>query len=140
MGLNLKKLLGVQVDKVVDSIGNTIDKIVTNKEEKLTLRNELTKTLMDFNTTIVNAQKEVILAEATGNKLQRIWRPLVMLTFAAVVVLAVFMDVKLNDVPDQFWNLLKIGIGGYVAGRTLEKTTDIATSNMDISFKREKNK
>ena len=115
----LKKLFSDGAEKLVTSVGDAIDKNVTSKEEKLTLRNELSKILLDFNSTIVSAQKEIIVAEATGNKLQRIWRPLVMLVFAGIVVLATFVDVRLDEVPEDFWNLLKIGIGGYVAGRTL---------------------
>ena len=40
-------ILSGGVDKVVDSVGNAVDKIVTSDEERLILKNELTKIQLD---------------------------------------------------------------------------------------------
>jgi hypothetical protein len=31
-----------------------------------------------------------------------------------------------RDLPPEFWNLLTVGLGGYVGGRSLEKIADAA--------------
>lgn len=43
MSFNINSLLSGGVDKIVDSVGNAIDKLVTSDEEKLQLKNQLAK-------------------------------------------------------------------------------------------------
>jgi len=70
-------------------------------------------------------QTEIIVAEAKGNWLQRSWRPILMLAFGFIVIYVKFVaplfDLKIPELENEFWNLLQIGIGGYVIGRTGEK-------------------
>jgi hypothetical protein len=48
-----------------------------------------------------------------------------MLAFGFIVIyvkfLAPLFDFKIPELENEFWNLLQIGIGGYVIGRTGEK-------------------
>ncbi len=44
-----------------------------------------------------------------------------MLAFAAVVILGVFIDIPLLNNNSPFWELLQLGMGGYVIGRSAEK-------------------
>jgi len=70
-------------------------------------------------------QTEIIVAEAKGNWIQRSWRPILMLAFGFIVIyvkfLAPLFDLTIPELENEFWNLLQIGIGGYVIGRTGEK-------------------
>ena len=70
-------------------------------------------------------QSEIIIAEAQGNWLQRSWRPVLMLSFGFIVIYVKFFaplfDLTTPPLEDEFWNLLQLGIGGYVIGRTGEK-------------------
>jgi hypothetical protein len=70
-------------------------------------------------------QTDIIIAEAKGNWMQRSWRPLLMLAFGFIVIYVKFIGPLFNlPIPEleiEFWDLLKIGIGGYVVGRTGEK-------------------
>ena len=59
--------------------------------------------------------------EAQGNWLQKSWRPLVTLCFTFIILLGVF--IPLLDDNSEFWNLLEIGLGGYIIGRSVEKVT-----------------
>ena len=68
-------------------------------------------------------QTAVVKGETDGNWLQRSWRPLVMLSFAGIVVVGVLFDLPLLAENSRLWDLLEIGIGGYVVGRSLEKMT-----------------
>ena len=80
-------------------------------------------------------QTEIILAEAKGNWLQRSWRPILMLAFGFIVIyvkfLAPLFDLKIPELENEFWNLLQLGIGGYVIGRSAEKISQ----NIHISKK-----
>jgi preprotein translocase subunit SecF len=116
---------------LVDKIGDAFDKNFTNKEEKLQAKNELLAEANKLVTKVLDAQKEILLSETTGNKLQRSWRPLVMLAFAFIVVYSFFIQpaffpnaVNISEtLPADFWGLLKIGLGGYVIGRSAEKVS-----------------
>jgi len=132
----LGKLLSGGVKEALDSVGKVFDKNFTSKEEKLKAKAEITKIVTDFATSTIEAQKQIIIAEASGNWLQKSWRPLLMLVFAGIVVVSTFYDVHLNEVPVEFWGLLKIGVGGYVGGRSIEKVF----SKMDVSIGRKDKK
>jgi len=73
----------------------------------------------------------IIIAEAQGGSwLQRNWRPVTMLVFVAIIannyILFPYLSllggpaVKL-EIPPDMWGLLKLGIGGYIVGRSAEK-------------------
>lgn len=58
------------------------------------------------------------------------WRPITMLCFVAIIVnnyilvpyLSLLFDTGIElDIPPDMWELLKLGIGGYVVGRSAEK-------------------
>ena len=116
-------------EKLVGSVGEAFDKNFTNKEEqievKVKLLNEVNKLVLETQ----KAQLELISLEATGNKLQRSWRPIVMLCFAGIVIYAFFVQPAFftdavevrSELPEEFWDLLKIGMGGYIIGRSGEK-------------------
>jgi len=46
-----------------------------------------------------------------------------MLTFLVLVVLDAFAVLP-NPIAEDMWDLLKIGLGGYVVGRSAEKIVD----------------
>lgn len=105
-----------------------VDELHTSDEEKLTLKAEITKIenqfagkLLEYHTKLLDAQSTIITAEANGQStLQRIWRPLSMLVFLFLIVADSFgwLHFRLND---EAWGLFKIGLGGYVIGRSGEK-------------------
>jgi hypothetical protein len=68
----------------------------------------------------------IVKAEAqSGNWLTSSWRPLTMLFFVFLIGCRVFGWTSANVTPaeyQQLWELVKLGLGGYVIGRTVEKT------------------
>lgn len=80
-----------------------------------------------------NAQREqaiatIIAAETTsGYWLAAVWRPLLMIVFAGILVSYWFgygppnINGPMPPVLSEIFDLLKIGVGGYIGGRTLEK-------------------
>ncbi len=118
------------IGSLINSVANLIDGITTTSKEKEKLKSEISRTIMEYLDNIAQAQKDIIITEAKGNWLQRSWRPIVMLAFAAVVLLGVFFPIPLLNNNSPFWSLLDIGLGGYVIGRSAEKiTTSIITNN-----------
>lgn len=72
----------------------------------------------------LNAAVSVIVAEASGNWLQRSWRPLLMLFFAGLVGARWFGYSAPNMTEAEvmkLWDIVQLGIGGYTIGRTVEK-------------------
>lgn len=110
---------------------SVIDKAVTDKDEANRLKSEIQSQLIESQDSLLKAQMQIILAEAQGESwLQRNWRPLLMIVIVAVIAnnyllapyLGAIFGVGLQlDLPERLWDLMTIGVGGYVTGRTVEK-------------------
>jgi len=71
--------------------------------------------------------------DAIQYKLTAVWRPILMLSFVAIIVnnyilapyLAAMFDWSVELTLNQnMWDLLKLGVGGYIGGRSVEKVAD----------------
>lgn len=139
-------MLGLDfLSKLIKPIGNIIDNVTTTDEEKKMLHNELIKIensfaakVLDYETKLMVAQASVINTEAKGESwLQRNWRPITMLVFLTLIVLH-YLGLLAFPIADQMWALLKIGIGGYIVSRGVEKTAaSVAPKILDV-FKKDK--
>lgn len=112
------------VTAIIDLVKTGVDKIFPNAGEKE--RNALRSFLQ-----ALDGRVKVLVTEMSGNWLQRSWRPILMLSITAVLVnnyilipyLSLFgVPSTILDFPDQLWNLLKLGVGGYILGRSAEKS------------------
>ena len=129
--------------KIIDWFGGTVvkdllgglDKLFTSKEEKIKAENVIKQILIQKELELQKMQTEIILAEAKGNWLQRSWRPVLMLCFGFIVMYVKFFAPlfgwEIPELENEFWNLLQLGIGGYVVGRSAEKIS----KNITISKK-----
>lgn len=74
---------------------------------------------------VIEAQSSIIKAEANSDSwLARNWRPLLMVTFAGLIVARWFGFSAPNISQQEYmelWNIIKLGVGGYVIGRSAEK-------------------
>jgi hypothetical protein len=124
----LDKLITGGIKDAVDSVGDAVDKIVTNDGERMEVKKELTEVVTSFAQNLSSYSAEVLKTEMSGNWLQRSWRPIVMLAFAFIVCYEFFPSPVFGfpgtELPEQFWSLLEIGMGGYVIGRTVEKVAE----------------
>ena len=127
------------LSKPLSLVTGLIDDLHTSDDEKGAIQIELTKLenviksemlelegkRLELEGKLIQAQSAVIIAEAQSQSwIARNWRPLVMLTFAAEIVLIStgYMDTAaLNAVPEQLWSLLTLGIGGYMTLRSVDK-------------------
>jgi len=124
----LSDTIGATVGKVAD----TISDLFTTDQERLQARNELKAlegTLISqalaYEARLFAAQSDVIQAEARGESwLQRNWRPVTMLTFMSLIA-ARWMGWTAPGMSESeylsLYDLMKIGLGGYVVGRSAEK-------------------
>jgi len=117
------------IGEIFKPAAKLIDDIHTSDEEKLKLgnalaviQNEIYSKVIEYETELLNAKTSIITSEANGQSwMQRNWRPITMLTFLALVVCDSFGWLA-NPLAAEAWTLLQIGLGGYVAGRSVEKT------------------
>ena len=105
------------VSNVMKEVGGVIETLSLSAREKQQLQCRITEVLLRWETESQGRQERVLSAEAGGNWLQRSWRPLVMLAFAAVVLAGMFVDLPMLEDSSRFWDLLEIGLGGYIVGR-----------------------
>jgi hypothetical protein len=108
-----------------------IDKIIPDPAAKAEAKLRLLEVQQGGELAEVEAAMNVVVAEAKSeHALTSQWRPITMLVFTAIVannyIIAPYLSAIFGwsvtlEMPDQLWNLLSIGIGGYVVGRSSEK-------------------
>lgn len=105
-----------------------IDKLHTSEDEKLEQKRQLLEVqaqsmdqVMEYSKDMLSAQAQIVNSEAKSEHwITATWRPITMLTFLVLVV-GDALGWLPNPLNEQAWNLLQIGLGGYVAGRSGEK-------------------
>ena len=131
----MKKIIDWFGGSVIKDLLGGLDKLFTSKEEKIKAESIIKQILIEKQLELQQMQTDVIIAEAKGNWLQRSWRPILMLSFGFIVIyvkfLAPIFGFTIPILEIEFWELLKIGIGGYVVGRSAEKIS----KNITISKK-----
>jgi hypothetical protein len=123
------------IGKALDGVFGIIDKAVEDKDKANELKSVLEQGLMNTDLTKfsqqMQAQASIIVAEAQGNSfLQRNWRPGLMCLFGLIIfnnyvlypyLSLFFTQAPMLDIPPDMWGLLKLGVSGYVVGRSGEK-------------------
>lgn len=128
------------IGKVIEKGLGIVDKLVKDKDLAEQLKAELTQTAMEIDHSELKEQAKIVLGEIGGESwLQRNWRPLLMLLAMIIVAnnyilfpyLALFFPGKVTILVLPTWlaDLLKIGVGGYVVGRTAEKVAKTKWGN-----------
>ena len=134
----LQKIFGGGAAQLVSSIGGVVDNLVTTDGERQQLKAQIGALVNNHLAKIMELQTEVLKTEMTGNWLQRSWRPILMLTFGALLIMR-WMGWTSNiptEVELELMDIIKIGIGGYVVGRSAEKIS----KNLDIGALKKKDR
>jgi len=116
---------------LVPVIGKVFDSLFPDPEQKAAANLKLMELQMAGGLKELEQAGAIITAEAKSEHwLVAAWRPVTMLVFVAIIannyILAPYIDMFFNtdvvlELPPQMWDLLKIGLGGYIVGRTGEK-------------------
>ena len=131
--MNVLKMIPV-VGEIIDKGLGIIDDMVPDKDLATKLKAAVREKTLTYAHTegleTIKAQMTTIVAEIkSGSWITTNWRPITMLTFVAIIAnnyilypyLALFWsNAPTLDIPPDMWNLLKIGLGGYVVGRSVE--------------------
>lgn len=124
-------LLTAIAGPVINGIFNTVDQVVEDKDVANKLKNQLQTQVMGMLETEIKASRDIIMAEAKSDSwLAANWRPITMLVFVFIIannyilfpyLQMLFSSGAMLDIPPDMWDLLKLGLGGYVVGRSVEK-------------------
>jgi len=103
-----------------------VDKAVEDKDQASQIKARLGEMAMSGHMKELEAAASIIVAEAQGESwLQRNWRPLLMVLFGVIIannyIVVPIFNTPAAEIPPDMWDLLKLGVGGYVVGRTVEK-------------------
>jgi len=125
------------INTLIDSVGKIIGKFKHSPAEKAAamlelgkLHHNMVQEALKFEIAQVQAQASIILAEAKAGWLTRNWRPMLMIVFMVIIVnnflvwpysQELGIVAKQLDFPVWMQDLLKIGVGGYIGGRSAEK-------------------
>jgi len=107
------------------------DRLIPDVNAREKAKEELTKTLLENQTAIMSAMKDTMAADAASESwLTRSARPIVVLWSLGMITWVVLSPIfnlqtatltALGGVPASLWNLVSVGIGGYMLARTVEK-------------------
>lgn len=118
--------------KTVGKVVDIIDKVVPDTAQANELKSAISSE-------IITAGSAAVMAEASGNWLQRSWRPITALVFVFLIFNNYWIVPYLNailaangkalivvaEIPEKMWSLLQIMIGGFVVSRGSEKVAKI---------------
>jgi hypothetical protein len=115
-------------------IGKVLDSIFPDKEKASEAKLKVLQMQATGELAGLDAQMKIIVAEANSeHKLAAIWRPVIMLMFGFIIFnnyilypyLSLFFErAPVLKIPIDLWQVIKIGLGGYVIGRSGEKIID----------------
>ena len=83
------------ISGIVNSISELIGQLTLPAREKRELEIGLLKLIQELERELTQARAVAVQEEVKGNWLQRSWRPLVMLTFASVILIGTFTSLPL---------------------------------------------
>ncbi len=138
--MKFKGLQSPFVQNIVKDISSVVGNVITEpaKADEFKTEFDLVSKQLDYDkyTQQLNDQIAMILAEEkSDNWLQRNWRPLLMVLFGVIIlnkfIIIPYLEMifgkidALNIViPPEMWDLLKLGVSGYIVGRSAEKVVD----------------
>ena len=109
------------VTNLVSAVGDIVNRLTLPGREKKQLETDILRLLIAVEEKTITEQAAAIREEARGNWLQRSWRPIVMLVFTVIVLAGTFLNLPILSDTSRFWDLLEIGLGGYIIGRGSEQ-------------------
>ena len=109
--------------------GKLIERLIPDPEARDKAKLELMRLDEQGELQAMQTSAGIITAEAQGESwIQRTWRPIMMLFFGALVG-AYWFGYTPENLSDErvgdLFNLVQIGIGGYIVGRSAEKVTKV---------------
>mgnify|MGYP000052596818 FL=1 len=113
-------------------IGDVLDKVIPDPVAQADAKVKLMELAQKGEFAEMNARADIIKAEASSESwLAQSWRPILMLTFGALIV-ARWMGFAAPGISEdeilKLLSIVELGLGGYVVGRTVEKIVPSITN------------
>ncbi len=116
--------VGSLASDLVDSIGDAADGLFTSDEERKRAELAVRSRLLDHKEKMAAERAETIRTETQGAWYQRAWRPAMMALFGCVIAAhwwGLAGEGVTPEVQRYLYSIIKLGLGGYVVGRSAEK-------------------
>lgn len=119
-------MLPMLIGPLLTGLLGVVDKAVEDKDQAAIIKSRMSEMALSGSLKELESAANIIVAEAQGDSwLQRNWRPLLMVMFGVIVannyIVVPIFNTPAADIPPDMWDLLKLGVGGYVVGRSAEK-------------------
>jgi len=113
------------ISAVLDVGGKLIDRLWPDPAQASQARLQLLDMAQKGELAEMTARANIVQAEASSQSwLASNWRPITMLTFVALIVARWFGFAAPNLSEAEYlklWDIVQLGLGGYVIGRSVEK-------------------
>lgn len=143
-------LIGKIVSPLLGKAFDVIDQAVTDKDLAAQIKAKIQTTSMEIDhtefVTELEERASIIKAEANSQSwMARNWRPSIMMLFGIIILnnyilnpwISAMFDVNvMMEIPPEMWGLLKLGIGGYIASRGVEKVAPGVSAAIAGMFKK----
>jgi hypothetical protein len=118
----------IPVGSILNFGSTLLDKLYQDKDEREKAKLALLQLEQQGGLQELETKLQPLISELSGNWLQRSWRPILMLSFTYIIVhnyiIVPIFSIPAADIPPDMWQLLKLGVGGYVLGRSGEKIAE----------------
>jgi hypothetical protein len=126
--------MGALITALAPIVGDLVKRLIPDGDKSMDVEKEIKLALLEHTDSLELLRGKIVLEEAKSSSwLTATWRPLLMMIIIAIVALnylifpvaTLFTGIPLSiDLPVELWNLLQIGVGGYIVGRSGEKMVD----------------
>lgn len=110
---------------LIDALHTSPEEKIDAKTRMLAVQTEMCMKVLDYEAQILQMQSSIIVAEAQSQHwIAATWRPITMLVLVSLVT-AHWMGWTATNLSEEqilsLFDLVKIGLGGYIVGRSGEK-------------------
>jgi hypothetical protein len=115
------------ITALLPTLSKVLDKAIPDKDMAKKIEADLQKELITNSHSEFQSAAKIVLAEAQGSWIKGNWRPITMLTFVGLICAhwLGFTPENLSEAEVlELMNLVQIGLGGYIIGRSAEKVSE----------------
>ena len=118
-------MIAALLPALVPILGRALGNLIPDPAVKAQAEAEIAKQLLASSAELERAAGDIVLAEAKSEHfLAACWRPILMLTFGGLIV-ARWLGYSAPGISEaevlKLWDIVQLGLGGYVIGRSAEK-------------------
>ncbi len=132
--------IGALIPVLAPILVDIVRKVIPDKDAAAKAEQEAYRALSDRSADLEQAAASIINTEAASKHwLAANWRPVLMLTFGSLIVARWFGWAAPNLSESEYlalWDIVELGIGGYVIGRSAEKTLPAISAALATKGKR----